>query len=213
MKNYFVNFIIISTFFVVSCNGQQKDGMNRMQKDLYKAYIDAKNKFDIKYTSHFPNDVILDSSFSFTEDSENKILILESKITDIKSIENFIVKAKSIYNSTDSCLFIINRFDTDQYYDLTQLSDSDKSLIDRSCYKEKLPVPNFNGLRNANSYTGRLLSGFTLYVLDAKPGMFYKPNEQYEPENYMPEYWEHGYSKGFAVNDSEDFAIYWIVIW
>ena len=31
--------------------------------------------------------------------------------------------------------------------------------------------------------------------------------------NYMPEYWEHGYSKGFAVNDSKDIAVYWIVIW
>mgnify|MGYP000927215301 CR=1 FL=1 len=74
MKKYFVNFIIISSFFFVSCNGQQKDGTSSKPKDLYQAYFDAKKKFDKKYTSHFPNVVVVDSLFSLGTDSENKTL-------------------------------------------------------------------------------------------------------------------------------------------
>jgi len=213
MKKYFVNFIIISSFFFVSCNGQQKDGTSSKPKDLYQAYFDAKKKFDKKYTSHFPNVVVVDSLFSLGTDSENKTLMLGGTITDIESIDDLIKQAKAVYNSSDSCQLIINRFEADQYYDLTKLSDSDKSLIDRPCYKDKLPIPIFQNIQYADNYTGRLFSDFALYVLDAEPGMFYKPNDKYEPDNYMPEYWEHGYSKGFAVNKSKDIAVYWIVIW
>ena len=141
MKKYFVNFIIISSFFFVSCNGQQKDGTSSKPKDLYQAYFDAKKKFDKKYTSHFPNVVVVDSLFSLGTDSENKTLMLGGTITDIESIDDLIKQAKAVYNSSDSCQLIINRFEADQYYDLTKLSDSDKSLIDRPCYKDKLPIP------------------------------------------------------------------------
>lgn len=177
MKKYFVNFIIISSFFFVSCNGQQKDGTSSKPKDLYQAYFDAKKKFDKKYTSHFPNVVVVDSLFSLGTDSENKTLMLGGTITDIESIDDLIKQAKAVYNSSDSCQLIINRFEADQYYDLTKLSDSDKSLIDRPCYKDKLPIPIFQNIQYADNYTGRLFSDFALYVLDAEPGMFYKPND------------------------------------
>jgi hypothetical protein len=212
MKNYII-IIFVSSFFITACNGQKKNYMTERQKNLSNEYFDAKKKFDKKYTSHFPNVVVVDSLFSLGTDSENKTLMLGGTITDIESIDDLIKQAKAVYNSSDSCQLIINRFEADQYYDLTKLSDSDKSLIDRPCYKDKLPIPIFQNIQYADNYTGRLFSDFTLYVLDAEPGMFYKPNDKYEPDNYMPEYWEHGYSKGFAVNESKDIAVYWIVIW
>ena len=82
MQKIIVIIIIIISFFVVSCNGQQKVGMTEMQKDLKKEYFDAKIKIDKKYTSHFPNDLIIDSSFFLTTNSENKILILENRHQD-----------------------------------------------------------------------------------------------------------------------------------
>ena len=213
MQKLIVIIIIIISFFVVSCNGQQKVGMTEMQKDLKKEYFDAKIKIDKKYTSHFPNDLIIDSSFFLTTNSENKILILENRVIDIKSIEKLIPQAKAIYNSTDSCQLILDRFNTNQYFDLTKLTDYDKSLIDRPCYKDKLPIPNFRDSKFADDSTGLLLPGFTIYVLEAKQGMYYKPDPEYEPNTYMPQYWNHGYSKGFALNYKKDIVIYWIVIW
>ena len=57
------------------------------------------------------------------------------------------------------------------------------------------------------------MPGFNLYILDAKSGIYFRPNLDEELDTYMPEYWEHGYSKGFAVNKEKDIVIYWIVIW
>ena len=212
MKNYII-IIFVSSFFITACNGQKKNYMTERQKNLSNEYFNAKKKFDKKYTSHFPNEILIDSSFYLSFDSECKELILENKIIDINSVENLIKQAKAIYKSTDTCLLIIDRFNTAKYIDLTKLTEYDKFLIDRPCYKDKLPVPNFRYSKYADDNTGKLLSGFNLYILDANPGIYFKPNLDDVLDTYMPEYWEHGYSKGVAVNKEKDIVIYWIVIW
>jgi len=57
-----------------------------------------------------------------------------------------------------------------------------------------------------------LPKSYTLFILDAKPGKYIHANLLME-EGIMPEEWEHGYSKGVAVNKEKREAIYWIEIW
>ncbi len=57
-----------------------------------------------------------------------------------------------------------------------------------------------------------LPKSYRLYVLGAKSGKYIHENLLME-EGHMPEEWEHGYSKGVAINKEKREAIYWIEVW
>lgn len=55
-----------------------------------------------------------------------------------------------------------------------------------------------------------LSKDFTIYVLDSKPGRYWKG---LSPLSYMPVGWENGYSKGVCINKEKGIIIYWGIIW
>lgn len=51
-----------------------------------------------------------------------------------------------------------------------------------------------------------------VYVVDADSGDFWKVNcNEKRPEELKE--WQHGYSKGVAISEKEDIAVYWAIIW
>ncbi len=133
--------------------------------------------------------------------------------------------AIALYLAKDTCLLIINRFAKKGYYDTIKLSAEEKIIINKNCYLTKYPVPKFyiydydpynNSLwqfkKGENNTEVSLSDDYTLYVLDAKSGKFVTDSllSKYE---FMPKNWEHGFSRGIAVNKKENIVIYWLNVW
>ena len=51
-----------------------------------------------------------------------------------------------------------------------------------------------------------------MYVLESEKGIFMIP-EKLPNGVYTPKGWEHGYSKGVAINNETGAVIYWADIW
>jgi hypothetical protein len=117
------------------------------------------------------------------------------------------------YNSSDSCLLVIDRFlSTSKYYKVEN-TDYDKRLIERPCYTGLFPVPNFwHNDFTTNETECKLPDDFVLYVIDAKQGKYLK-EELLTSGWFMPKQWKNGYSKGLAMSRKRNIIIYWLVIW
>lgn len=62
------------------------------------------------------------------------------------------------------------------------------------------------------SYTG-WDKGIKLYVLAAQAGKYVDDMYLYDKEGALPPEWEHGYSRGMAINEQKREIYYWLVVW
>lgn len=53
---------------------------------------------------------------------------------------------------------------------------------------------------------------FMIYVIDAEPGKFLL-SEQLTEGKGLPAKWKNGYSRGIALNETENLVIYWLELW
>jgi len=122
-------------------------------------------------------------------------------------------RALASYFATDTCLLIVNRFETRATMDSFAVPEiTDSSLLYKECYSNKLPIPNFLDYLDGKINRSILDSSFVIYVFGAKKGDdFY--NEQLLPYAQMPKEWRNGYSKGIAISREKRTVIYWTVIW
>ena len=60
-----------------------------------------------------------------------------------------------------------------------------------------------------------LPSDLMVYVIDAKPGNFWKNKElaEEEPRPVLPEKWKHGYSRGIGISRSCSRVCWWVMAW
>jgi hypothetical protein len=189
-----------------------------------KKYQEYKNKFEKKFIDHFPDSItkFLNRSSIFSDRDEKKndyaLLLYEYGVSDaeIKTVEDkFKTIAMVKYKSSDSCLLIVNRFETRhtiENYEFPEIRDS--TLLNRSCYVNRLPIPNFINYEEYNQDRSlRLDDTFLIYVLDAKKVSSWENEFGMGPALQMPEHWKNGYSKGVAVSQEKQTIIYWTVIW
>lgn len=131
------------------------------------------------------------------------------KIDSIINKYNFVAR----YTYKDSCLFLINRFETKHTYEnRKKVEILDTLLLNRDCYKMKYPVPNFKVYNPINESDLKLDESFKIYVLDAKSGNHFG-NFDLQPNLQMPPEWQNGYSKGIAFSKKSKTLIYWGIIW
>lgn len=211
MKKTILRLLIIA-FMFVSCNGQV---VNKEDND---AYIASKNEFDTIVTSHFPSKLI---TYPYTIiNNQNKakhnisFMLYEYKVNLLK-IDSILHKYHFVarYTSQDSCVFLINRFETkDTYKNRKRVEILDTLLINKDCYKNKYPVPNFEVYNATDENNLPLDNNFNIYVIDAKSGRYFK-NFDLLPNPQMPIEWQNGYSKGIAINKASKTLIYWGIIW
>ncbi len=224
--------ILISVFLIKNCNrNQEYESKSISIQD--KQYQEDRKSF-LPYSSHFPESF---SDFSFfyeiilTTEYENALsLFLADTIpdTDLVNLKNeFNEKAIATYDVNDSCLLIINRFSSIDNYREIVLSEEQKSMIDRECYRGKYPVPKFNFVSELifpenyrvsindlydNENQLLLTKDFKIHVFKAKPGK-YRKESLLTPYEFMPEYWAHGFSYGIAFDELKRVVIYWTCIW
>jgi hypothetical protein len=200
---------------IYSCNGQALDPKSN------EKYIKSKNEFDSKLTEFFPQKLLYlpRNTINNKDISKNDVcfILYEYKVDKnaidsvIKNVQNkYIAK----YSSEDTCLLIVNRFETlETLKNMEEVIITDSTKVNQDCYKKLYPIPNFidyNFPRKNNDL--KLEGNFDIYVLEAKSGNYFKKFDL-QPNPQMPEEWKNGYSKGIAINKQKGTVIYWGIIW
>lgn len=199
----------------ISCGGQTLKDYNQ------KSYVEGKLSFDSALISHFPEKLSSDSSAIVRREREDfndvGFFLYEYDLSG-ENIDKVLLslqayKPITIYESVDTCLLIVNRFEHEATYDnFAAPKVIDSTLINRDCYANLLPIPNFIDYITENVTACSLDSTFTIYVLEAKPN---NPFTQFDlqPFKHMPEKWANGYSRGIAISKRNKTVIYWSIIW
>lgn len=177
--------------------------------------------FEKWHYDHFPREVPNWNMWVISQDVRRYHPHIWLKFTlgekEIEALKNKL-EAISIdkYNSRDSCLLVVDRHLTKMNY-----LSFDKTLYAQKvdypsmgCTKDVLPVPNFYSElweENPNTST-KLNPQYELYIIEAKRGEFL-PTSKLPNGKYTPAGWEHGISKGIAVNERSREVIYWTDVW
>lgn len=144
-------------------------------------------------------------------------IILEVPYSDTLVLKLVNSKHVAEYPSCDSNLLIVGRLGestVERYRKFEKLYPWESS-------RGYIPVPNFYrhsydlGVHRADQdpLNNRLSAGYTLYVVDASPGVFIKKEWLTEGLG-LPLEWKNGYSRGYAISsDTTKSIIYWLVIW
>lgn len=186
-------------------------------------YDKFKRNFNKTLINQFPKDIeteehTLSCKLDLEKDNVG-LLLREYNLPDEKLLKinksltkNYIAK----YNSSEHCLLKVNMFETAKTYDdfkVTIVKDS--LLLQKSCYRNKYPIPNFVEYDNSEynlKPSNVWKENYDIYVLNAKPGNHFKKFDL-KPNPQMPEKWKNGYSKGIAINNVTKTVIYWSIIW
>ena len=209
--------------FCIIFGGCKYDPIDRAKKDFNKDYLETRSMFDSSLVSIFPTYVCFSpaiskgyiyASYKYYRYSG---MILEVPYSD--SLAQALVrnKYKVAYSSQDSNLLIVGRLG--------------ESTVE--CYREfeksypwsnsegYIPVPNFYERNypfevfttDMDPLNNRLPEGYTIYVVDASPGIYIKKEWLTEGVGLPPE-WKNGYSRGYAISsDTTKNIIYWLAIW
>lgn len=197
--------------FIISCNSQS------VSKIILEKYSLMKKEFNDKDVDHFPNSITFPYNLIENKNkSKNDIcLLLYQYDAEEKDIDSVLTKnAIAKYDSDNECLLIVNRFQTLENRDFDiEVEITDSTKINRNCYKGLYPIPSFIDYQYPNAENDiKLDKDFKIYVLEAKPGNFYK-KFNLSPNPQMPKEWENGFSKGIAISKSKKTIIYWSIIW
>lgn len=217
--NKYLALFLIGIF--MGCNSYEQNNTveELVLSELNKKYNNALVFFGKNKVDHFPVK-IEDKNSSFTDSFSPELGNLELVLLNYFEssyashiISEFEEKSISIYNATDSCLLVVNRFvSRDDYYEVKP-TKSELKLVDRDCYSDFLPIPNFWHSDYTTEETScKLPEDFKIYVIEAKSGKHFE--EKYLTDGrFMPSKWKNGYSKGVAISKKRKVIIYWLIIW
>jgi hypothetical protein len=212
---YFLPLLCCTILNVLGCNDN-----NTTAQEMNEDYIRFKSKFDQSFISQFPEKLSSDIAFTIANTSIRKnsigLFLYEYEISlDILDSTEKALNLEKIqkYRSTDTCLLIVNRLETKYTAENGIIpASNDSVIIERKCYTNQYPVPNFINYAGENSTQCGLDGTFDIYVLEAKTGRY---SEKYDVKPFlqMPLKWANGYSKGIAMSREKRTIIYWSIIW
>jgi len=225
---------LLAYFFVIlliSCNltHQNKikweEGLTSYKKDLSAWTILNVNEV----MSHFPEKICSKKYFwrgltntPLFGDNSNGAFYVE------QIPYNQIVSIKDEYSFIDSIMYYSSESFRIQHYII-----NDTSTLFHECKLFRYPIPTFYyGLskNKESNFSQKWLNeidsmripkeqikyfvpeDLMVYVIDAKPGFFWKNKENILPRPYI-EKWKNGYSRGIAISKTESFICYWFMIW
>lgn len=202
--------------------------LNVSRKNPMSPYVDIEYQnelklFDSKFTNHFPKEIESNNtSYSTSHDiSISHPGIWLKTIVDEDNFDTLLnyLQKKSIakYSTVDTCLLIVDQHLTEKNhldYDKNLRNSQTVDIPDKPCHKDKHPIPNFwrSFFHETNDTQVGLEKTYSLFVLESEKGMFMDveklPNGKYTPKD-----WEHGYTKGVAMDKDSRTVIYWFDIW
>jgi hypothetical protein len=207
MKKKIILILMVALFLSYSCSNR----VNKMfNSDLQDALVHFRPAF-VEEFEYFNVEDIRTYRYSFPEsnekihtgahfiarvnindcDSLNKLLCLKSinitKQTDIKNID---LRLHSPENSN-------------YITDLEIFCDSNRSII----------LPNLNyELNDSMLINYNNSDSYTFFIIELNNSCTLNDNLKWD-NNIMPQQWEHGYSKGIALNCIRKKAFAWIILW
>ncbi len=218
MKYLHCSLYIVLIFISTTCDFQ-----SAQLNELNESYSKFRESYKPIFVDHFPEKIAkLPAKFYNSRDTRRshpgfrlRVILDWDEISKIQS--HLKTNAKAIYKSEDDCLLLIDAHITEE-----NRLKFDKNLrygpvlqdIDRPCHANKYPVPKFwqKGWNESDETLIGLKPGYILYVIEAESGIFLDrdklPNGKYTPFG-----WEHGFTKGIAINKNEKSVIYWFDIW
>ena len=210
------NSFLLILLLVTSCINNKS--INSKAEIRYK---ETKSEFNKILTNHFPDNFSSESrrtSHTVNLDKNNIYIMLCEYDVDIKQIikikKNLLKNNFPFYNPNDSCLLIINRFETLRTYETLEIvTEIDTNKLEKECYKTLKPIPNFIGVDKSISKSDlKLNNSYTIFVIESKPGKYFSEYDL-KPCPQMPKKWKNGFSKGIAISEKENTVIYWANVW
>lgn len=217
------NIIIMITLIGLSTLGTGCSPDSSISATGEAYYQKYKKNFEKKFIDHFPakstHSGASSDAFSSMEQKKNNFSLMlyqygvEAEELD-KLNDKFRKSAIAKYNTSDSCLLIVNRFETIETDENQKIPFVNNSLLNMECYSNKYPIPNFVNYEKYNKDRAlRLDDTFAIYVIDSKKVESWKGEFNMGPDVQMPDNWANGYSKGVAISKKNQTVIYWTVIW
>ncbi|WP_321333077.1 hypothetical protein [uncultured Bacteroides sp.] len=196
----------------ISCGKYENRATLKYQKEL--------KRFPSYMVDFFPD--TLSSVYSIVENIDTTsqcvyYMNYDFKPRSIVKLQKYLAeKSLGNYLASDTSLVII-KTESVIYW------DDSKKVYYKKIFKNNTdyyPIPffekeEFEGIINSeniysNVNTSGLSNDFAIYILDSKPGLYWKG---LKPNKYMPKGWGNGYSKGVCINERRDIIIYWVIIW
>ncbi len=219
MKKYFIITSLI--FLIIGCNNKSsnKQELNFANRD----YQNELKEMPSYLVSHFPKKIeSLPITSLITVDTTSQCIyymLLEFKKEKALYLQKiFEKKHLAKYQSSDSNLILI-KIESIRHKSKEKIIYN-KIIINNKTY---FPLPFFETydysksvdiVKTEDVYSNSTKCGlskdFIIYVLDSKPGHYWKG---LTPLNYMPNGWKNGYSKGICINKGKGIIIYWGLIW
>lgn len=220
MKVKLIWFVLLPFVFSWGCNYSYVTESEQKEESL-KSYLEYKKAFEPWLTKHFPNNFSSEIR-SFTNakhDSKSDIGLYlyeyDVNLSRLQQLKEKVAKdAVAHYHTTDTLIFVINRFETMKTFnERTVPKITDSTYLDSTLFTGLYPIPNFIDYENPTNTNGIWLpKGFELFVLEAKSGNYCKEfdlNENFQ----MPKGWKNGFSRGIAISEKDKTIIYWGVLW
>lgn len=205
--------IMIFTIFFVFCTCNSQNSTSSRLKVKNEKYSNSLNRFDKNLTKHFPDKI--EEKTNLYERFSPKVgevgIHLMTSFETTPKIEDTILAR---YKPNEDCLFVINRFANNQNYGYNiSISTTDSIQIEKDCFLNRYPVPNFwSNSYSTDSTICKLPNDFVLNVLEAKSGKFLEDSLLTDGK-FMPKKWKNGFSRGIAISEKRKIAIYWLVFW
>ena len=206
--------ILLAAAVIFICSCSEPETKNDTPADITPAL----KKFDKQLVDHFPSDgkFQLASYHLYYPDSSAgtgmgvwlraRYQTTHEKIDSL--LKTLSENAQTVCYPETPCNMLLPVRDTEKK------TTGEPEIIDCKEGAELTPVPSFTEeLKDMSlSMLPHLPKSYVLYVLEAKSGK-YLPGSLLMKEGTMPAGWEHGITKGVAVNPGKYEVIYWIEMW
>lgn len=217
------NIIGVILLLLIIFGGCKYDSMERAKAEFNKDYLKSRSMFDSSLVSIFPSYVhslysrIIGYALDSYEYYRFNGMILEVSYSDSLARALANSKFKIAYSSQDSNLLIVGRLGEstlERYREFEKnypWSNSKGYIPVPNFYEHNYPIGTHPGI--TDPLNNRLPEGYTIYVVDASPGIYIKKEWLTEGLGLPPE-WKNGYSRGYAISsDTTKNIIYWLAIW
>jgi len=223
VKNRCLLFSVFMTLIMCSCTQTYDDGISSLIT-CKKSFIELYNRSDL--FDHFPEydrENPLQGRFTqlIPTSRRGKMFQYEYYDKDRKNVERlkqFNVIYHSNYNDSNNIIIDFAGFRDS----LIQRPESNRY------FENKYPLPDlgfidFNLGTTINNVIGaddetydvskfNYPEDLEVYVIDAKAGNFWKTkSDKKNPEALKA--WKYGYSRGYAISESQQRIIYWTIVW
>ena len=176
-------------------------------------YVETLESYPSNLSSHFPKKANL--KVDFTSQlfylSVYAPLHYNIKQSETTTTIDSLISISNLIPHSDTSYYVVNKhLRTDNLLGMPQ--NYDKYEIQKFV-KGAVPIPNFLDSQDFKEENPHLLKdSYLIYLIEASTDKCC--DEKFHKGNWhMPERWEDGYSKGYAINEEENEVIYWFVVW